>query len=255
MLTIITAIKNESEKIIKSRLNFFQIAFEIGINFEWVIQASLFDSNLEAIFKDYSYVSFKSETDISIYDAWNKALLRAKGSKICFLGIDDIPTIEWLLFVEKTQLTKFDAIACKVEMISEMGIPLGTRNNLKVGLYDFGKVIFCHPGIVFSAYLYEEWKFNPHYKIISDSVFYGNFNKIKIVNYFNSVGVQMHVGGISNSRIGARNRFLEFVYAVSNGHLKFNRLKILLWHFPGFLLSYLPNTFFKFFQELRWKLF
>lgn len=255
MLSIITAIKNVNSSFIQSRLNFFKSAFESGVNFEWVIQASEADFQLGIVCKDASFVSFKSESDISIYDAWNKAIDRAKGKKICFLGIDDLPTLEWLLFIEKAQLSKYDAITCRVEMILQDSISLGIRNNLSVGVFDLGNVIFCHPGIVFSSDLFINKKFNQDYKIIGDSLFYKEFSKINVVNYYEQIGVQMQVGGISNSRLGARHRFLELIDAIFNGHIKNRRIKILIIHFPGFLISFLPQNIFSHFQRIRWKFF
>ena len=88
--TIITATYNAAATL--SRL-LESLAAQTCRDFELVIQDGASTDDTVAIAESYRdklpVLSLASEPDTGIYDAWNKALLRARGEWVLFLGADD----------------------------------------------------------------------------------------------------------------------------------------------------------------------
>lgn len=251
MLSIITATKNVNEISFSKMLNYYNSLFLSGINFEWVVQDGTSKSNLLILCKNYSFVSFDYGSDDSIYSAWNKCILRAKGDKFCFLGIDDYPDANWLKYVEGFYLSRFDVIACKIGMIYEKSL-IGIQENVIPGFNKFATQYYCHPGLVFSASLFINKSFKENYKIIGDYLFYANSSDLKVIAKFNKVGVKMSLGGISNSKKGSRIRFYELMSALRQKDLEPKYFVILFLFMPGYIFSFFPFKMFKIIQKFRW---
>lgn len=90
LFTIITATRNASGTLPRLFASLVAQSFK---NFEWIVQdANSTDDTLDLIKKfqrELPHVSYISEQDTGIYDAWNKALLRVRGEWVLFLGADD----------------------------------------------------------------------------------------------------------------------------------------------------------------------
>jgi hypothetical protein len=254
MLSIITSIKNPDINLFLKRLELYQSLFNDGLKMEWIIQ----DYDKNSIIADYitnvPFISYVSEEDSGIYQAWNRALSRANGDKICFLGIDDEPVANWIKFAAKFRLIDNEAITCKVQMICE-GKPNGVRANPNIGYVDLSSVSYAHPGFFFSSEIFSIGKFDENYSIISDGLFYSNFGPIKIIGQFDEIGVMMNTGGISNSIRGSRQRFIELFHAFRFRNLTFNysNFKGAMASFPAFIFSFLPLSVFRNLQRARWR--
>lgn len=66
---------------------------------------------------------WKSEPDRGVYDAWNKALLEARGEWICFLGVDDefLPGAITAYMALAAQNPEAEYLSAKVRMVHSSG--------------------------------------------------------------------------------------------------------------------------------------
>ena len=256
MLSIITSTKDLTMNEAHQKLLFFDQLRAVGVEFEWVVQDCNASESILQLLDQFDFISLESEPDSGVYSAWNKAITRARGDKVCFLGIDDFPKLEWLIFANKIKIKGYEAISCDVLLKSQDNESLGIFNNLKIGSHNINRVSFAPPGLIFSRDIYQKGKFLEKYFIISDGIFYSSLKVINVVAYFGDIGVEMTVGGVSNSPLGARRRLHEFIRALSLGEMErtannFNRL--VLANLPSYLLSFFPSIYIKA-QKLKWKL-
>jgi len=256
MINIITAISNPDVNLFEGAIKRYSSFFNLGLDFNWIIQFHSSSQIDEFNIESYPFISFDIADDRSIYDAWNLALKRIKTGNVIFLGLDDIPNFEFLLDASKIMLSELDLLSTDVKMQSLDSKFSYTRSNPKLGKVSLYKFTYCHPGLVFSHLLFANKSFNENYKIISDGLFYSKIPFLNVVGYFPSSGVTMLVGGISNSRKGARSRFIELLRALYVGDMDLNRFQLigLLKSFPAYILSFFPSFLFKFFQKTRWML-
>jgi len=114
MISIITIVKNDLDNL-KKTVN--SVLSQTFTDYEFLIQDGLSeDGTLEWIYsiKDLYKIKFKSEKDISLYDAMNKAILRAEGNYIIFLNAGDT-------FVEQESLEKiFNILECSNFTLNEL---------------------------------------------------------------------------------------------------------------------------------------
>lgn len=255
MISIITSTKDLLIKDIKQKLIFFNELKSNRINFEWVIQDCNAQEDILDLLRQYDFISLISEPDTGVYNAWNKAICRARGEAICFIGIDDFPSLEWLLFASSIKLKGYEAISCDVLLKSQDGESLGVFKNLQAGTHIINEVSFAPPGLIFSKDIYLNRQFLEKYSIISDGIFYSSLNMLKIVAYFGAVGVEMTVGGVSNSPIGARRRLHEFISALWLGEMDRtanNLNRLIIANIPAYLLSFFPRAYIHA-QKFKWK--
>lgn len=115
-----------------------------------------------------------SHPDAGIYDAWNQALVHARGEYVCFLGADDC-------FAEATSLARlFDAVgAAGYDLVTSRGGVFDPATGSKV---DFGapwdyrrvgrRMIVCHPGMLHRRELFARYgNFDASYRIAGDLEF------------------------------------------------------------------------------------
>jgi glycosyltransferase involved in cell wall biosynthesis len=96
-------------------------------DYEVIVQDGASTDNTPNIVKNYgSRVNFASEPDTGVYDAWNKALLRAKGEWGIFLGADDC-------FMGDNALVR-----CRLHMKK---LPPGI-------VFAYGKVVYGKDGVI-----------------------------------------------------------------------------------------------------------
>lgn len=254
MISIITSTKNFTLDQAKQKLTFFKSLAEKGVHFEWIIQDCNASIGVIRFLEAYDFVSVRSEPDTGVYSAWNKALERVKGEAVCFLGLDDFPSIEWLAFANKFSLSGKEAVSCDVQLMS-LGQPLGIFKNLNIGTFNIGEIPFAPPGLVFSKDIFSEKRFIEKYSIISDGLFYSSLKELKVIAYFGRIGVQMEVGGVSNSPAGARKRLYEFMTAILAGEMDAtlnNIYRLILANLPSYCLSFFPVIYLRA-QKFKWK--
>ena len=255
MISVITSSKNlslsESKKISEHYINIYNA----GVDFEWIIQDCESDHIVIKYLGNLPFVKIVSEKDNGIYQGWNRALKRSSGNKICFLGMDDIPSKEWFIFCQKFNLIGLEALSTDVYICKGNNI-IGVHKNLYKGLQNISSVPLVPPGLIFSKDIFENKYFIETYRIISDGLFYASLIEINIVEKFTQVGIKMQLGGTSNKAIGTRKRLFEFISAFKNKDITFNFVNfrnLILYHFPSFVISFFPFGVYEKVQEIKWK--
>ena len=166
-----------------------------------IIDGGSTDGTVE-ILENYSdRISFWiSEKDTGIYNAWNKALARASGEWICFIGSDDIllPNSLTKLMV-KAEYPKVNFISSRVMMVDNDGEEIGSIGKS----WDFQNLSHgsgvVHCGALHHYSLFNEYGFfDDAYKIAGDFEFLVRVGK-NIKSYFlNEITVNMCNSGLSN---------------------------------------------------------
>ena len=116
-----------------------------------------------------------SEPDRGIYNAWNKALMQARGDWICFLGADDYFWNEHVLARMSGQLEKLPpgirVAYGQVMLLSAAGeeiYPIG-ESWMKVKKRFRSVMSVPHPGLMHRRELFEQWgTFDETYRIAGD---------------------------------------------------------------------------------------
>ena len=154
MISVITSSKNlslsDSKKISEHYINIY----DAGVDFEWIIQDCESDHIVINYLGNLPFVKIVSEKDNGIYQGWNRALKRSSGNKICFLGMDDIPSKEWFIFCKKFNLIGLEALSTDVYICKGNNI-IGVHKNLYKGLQNISSVSLVPPGLVFSKDIFE----------------------------------------------------------------------------------------------------
>lgn len=120
MFSIVTATMHLELDEMDRVLAFYDGCHEAGLPFELVIQDNGSGDEVIETLRSRDYVKVVSEPDGGIYDAWNRALTRVSGDWVGFLGIDDLPTLDWVSFVSVfPPADKVSALACDVSMEDE----------------------------------------------------------------------------------------------------------------------------------------
>lgn len=154
-------------------------------------------------YKDHlSY--FVSEPDSGIYDAWNKALLKAKGDWISFLGAGDRylenALENYVNFLTQSPKT-FDFISSIIEIIDDSG-KLISIHGKEWSWPDFLKNMDCaHVGAFHSQRLFKQYgNFDTSYQIAADYELLMRARSDLSAGFLPLVTVQMLSGGISSTR-------------------------------------------------------
>lgn len=188
---------------------------------------------------------WKSAPDNGIYDAWNKGLLIAKGSWICFIGSDDRfsskDTISKLICSINESNSNASLISGLSNYLDENG------NSIKVigEKWDWNKNKYfqriAHPGTLHKAELFRQYGyFNAEFKIAGDYDFLCRLDEHVETIFVDEVIVNCGIYGVSNTRVnkGIHERFII--------HIKNRKINILLalWHYiRGYLLFILSVQF------------
>ena len=141
-----------------------------------VIDGASTDGSLEIIKRfDDKIDDWVSEPDKGIYDAWNKALARAKGDWVCFLGADDYFWDAQVLEKVAGYLQGLDQGLCvaygKIMAVNEAGETLYSVGQPwpVVGRRFKTLMSIPHPGTMHRAELFRKHgKFDPSFKIAGD---------------------------------------------------------------------------------------
>jgi hypothetical protein len=256
MLAIITAFNGTSTSQLSSAVDAYSSIYESGCTaFTWYLQASSLTEDQSMLLQSLPFLSLCVSTDNSIYSAWNSVLDRlASEDKVIFAGVDDILTAEVVRFSSLFFLREFDVLSFAVQMISTSGLVLGLRLNPPLGQVSLASFPYCHPGLVFSSKLFSARRFNDNYRIVSDGLFYAQHQYFNVVYSTNEPLVLMSVGGISNSRRGARLRAMELSHAFFHGRIPLTLPSLfrMFASLPSFLLSFLPASLYHCIQRFRW---
>lgn len=130
------------------------------------------DDTINVIHKYESRIAWwQSEDDGGIYDAWNKALLNARGDYVCFLGADDAWSDSRALsrLFAAMQDGEYDLITSRgrfVDSSSGKSFVFGSAwDYRRIGR----RMIVCHPGLLHRRSLFRTYGlFDTRYRIAGD---------------------------------------------------------------------------------------
>lgn len=175
--------------------------------FEWIVQDGVStDRTLEVLEKyvDVIDCSVVSEPDCGIYDAWNKAIARARGSWLLFLGADDsLHAPNSLELVAETLSTVSEGIDF---FSTALLLTLSDGTVVEKWVADENAyerlpsmMTLPHPALFYRSSLFRDRRFPTCYRIAGDYAFL--CSALTACNYkiSNIVTVAMRVGGVSGS--------------------------------------------------------
>jgi glycosyltransferase involved in cell wall biosynthesis len=165
---------------------------------------------------------WKSEPDAGIYDAWNKALIEARGEWICFLGADDefLPGAVSAYMALAAAHPEAEYLSAKIRVIDDAGHErtLGSRWTWR----KFSRAMCTpHPGSMHRRSLFERLgDYDTSYRIVADYELLLRAQAQLAAAYMPRVTVRMAAGGVSSTTAalneqarakvltGGRNRML-----------------------------------------------
>lgn len=157
---------------------------------------------------------WESEPDRGIYHAWNKALDRAEGEWVCFLGADDyFATAHGLASIVSGSGAETDFVFARTALVDEKGRVLRIYGDM----WDWERMkryqVVAHPGALHRSSLFERYgKFTEKYKIVGDYEFFLRVGAAASASYVDEVVVHTGNGGVSRSqlrRLFAENRRIQ----------------------------------------------
>lgn len=130
------------------------------------------DDTINVIHKYESRIAWwQSEDDGGIYDAWNKALLNARGDYVCFLGADDAWSDSRALsrLFAAMQDGDYDLITSRGRFVDSSS----GKSFLFGSAWDYQRIgrrmIVCHPGLLHRRSLFRTYGlFDTRYRIAGD---------------------------------------------------------------------------------------
>ena len=130
------------------------------------------DGTLDVIRRyEHHLAWWQSGRDRGIYDAWNQAIARTRGSYVCFLGADDAWSDAGALYsianvVEEQQP---DIASAKGLLVDGQGVPLGTIGRPWSYKGIRRRMLICHPGAWFRRQIFDDLGlFDTRYRIRSE---------------------------------------------------------------------------------------
>lgn len=253
-VSIITATYNDLGNLIETadsiNLNLFR-------NIEWiVIDGGSSDTTVDWLsnYKLDINLTWISEKDYGIYDAWNKGLNLAKGKWIIFLGAGDLLDKNWISHALcnahlNPQIIYGDNILYK----KPLGYYYGKKRGIEWGrAKTFIKYSMClpHPGMLHRNDLFKNNKFNINYKIAGDWDF---FLRSKIIFGIYLIDTNMScvlMEGISSSYKKVTDSYKEYIQIIKKGIAERSLKEVCKWKCKVFL-SKVPFIYI-FFQKMRW---
>jgi glycosyltransferase involved in cell wall biosynthesis len=189
-----------------------------------IIDGGSTDKTLEIIRKYNARISFwRSEKDNGIYDAWNKALVVAKGNWISFIGSGDrfLPNALYNYSEYIKSFPKKEYISSKVIITDSFQKPLKTIGK-PWSWNSFKRYMNCaHVGSMHSCNLFKKYgKFNSFYKIAGDYEFLLRANNRLSTGFINIPTATMLGGGISSRNFSV---FKE-AYNAKDEHTRRNKI-------------------------------
>lgn len=150
-----------------------------------------------------------SEDDGGVYDAWNRALRRAEGEYVCFLGADD----RWI--DSRAMARLFASIGnSEYDLVTSRGRVRDARTGKEYvsgGPIDFRRLgrrmMVCHPGMLHRRTLFARYGlFDPAFSIAGDLEFLMRLPSDLRTLHVESETVRIDGGGISRSQVLTRLR-------------------------------------------------
>ena len=168
------------------------------------------DRTVDLIGKYDQHIAWwQSRKDDGIYDAWNQALLRARGEYVCFLGADDA-------WADKGSLARiFVAIGNrKYDMVTSRGLIVDSSTGKS---FTFGsawnyerigrRMVVCHPGLLHRRSLFCTYgMFDTRYRITGDLDFLLRLPSDLRTLHVDTTSVIVAAAGVSRQNVLERLR-------------------------------------------------
>jgi glycosyltransferase involved in cell wall biosynthesis len=202
LITIVTAVYNGAkylEECIES------IKRQEYKNFQYIIiDGNSYDGTIDIIKRNNQFIDYwLSENDKGIYDAWNKAILKAKGEWISFIGSDDIllsnALSNYVLFLNEHPQKKFDIVSSQIELVREDLSVIRTVGKAW-DWKDFRRYMsIAHVGCLHHHSVFKKYGlFDTNFKIVSDYEFLLRIGSTLKAGFLNQVTAKMRASGKSN---------------------------------------------------------
>lgn len=239
-ISIITAVRN-AESTLPILLD--SLVGQEFRDFELVLQDGASTDGTLSLVERYRAllpsVSLQSEPDSGIYDAWNKAVSRASGDWLIFLGADDGFANDKVLagVAPLLRLLPRDVVFAAGEgemrfsdgsLFSHMSVDVqNSMQYLEVGCP------VCHASLFYRKSLFETEVFDVRFKVAGDYDFLCRHWKADKVRALNRLVTVMQAGGVSASA-GSRRKALKETMIIA---------KRTFGHYPSLLLkSYVKSV-------------
>jgi glycosyltransferase involved in cell wall biosynthesis len=166
-----------------------------------IIDGGSTDGTIEIIEKYSKYLSYWiSEKDNGIYDAWNKGILKSKGSFVAFLGMDDLLCENYsrLYFDRLSKNSNIDFVSSKMIINDSESTVFG----FPFVWEEFKKVMnVVHPGALHSRRLFDLYGlYDLQYKIAGDYEFLMRCNGELKSDFIDEPTVVFSLEGVSNTK-------------------------------------------------------
>jgi glycosyltransferase involved in cell wall biosynthesis len=181
-----------------------------GSLMEWVVIDGVSDDGTVEYLRgiDDPRLTWISEADTGIYDAWNKGVARARGDLLMFIGADDRVGEGWLEACGAAPPA--DLLYGDLEILDADGRPISRVTARPWGAIEpemKSRMLLPHPGLAHNRRLFEGRRFDTSFKIAGDFHFLAGAGVRSAVR-LPMVQASMRLGGVSNrpDRVAAAYR-------------------------------------------------
>lgn len=206
------------------------------------------DGTVDLIHRHETRIAWwRSEKDGGIYDAWNQALVHARGEYVCFLGADDA-------LADQGVLTRLDATigTQQYDLVTSRGFIFDPATGKSV---NFGsawnyrrigrRIVVCHPGLLHRRSLFDRYgMFNTRYRIGGDLDFLLRMPPDLFTLHVDTTSVLIEAAGISRTNVLARLREHREILAHCERYGPFRAYLVWadkLWRYPIARLLNIPH--------------
>ena len=175
-----------------------------------VIDGGSSDRTVEIIRAHSDRIAYwHSKPDAGIYDAWNRALERARGDYVCFLGADDAWADEQALqlLLDAANEHRPDLVSAKGLLVDERLKPCGV-----IGApWDYRairrRMRICHPGALFRRDLFRTFgRFDTRYRIVADYDWLLRLPQSATSYFLDRIVITVGHAGVSRKQVWRRLR-------------------------------------------------
>lgn len=201
-VSIVIAVRNASDLLRKTLA-----CFEASDSFQYeiVIQDCLSTDDTAKVVQEHHSlpISFASESDTGIYDAWNKALARICGKWVIFIGAGDL--LDWSSLQQcaanlKNVPESVDFFATPVQLVTETDAKLEVLHPSAAPLHDLAQgMSLPHPGLFHKGSLFSQHHFNARCRIAGDYDFLCRTLRANNIATGTCAFVCMLTGGVSGN--------------------------------------------------------
>lgn len=168
------------------------------------------DGTVDLIRRHEQHITWwQSRKDAGIYDAWNQALVHARGAYVCFLGADDA-------WADEGALTRlYVAIGTqKYDLVTSRGLifdPVTGKKERFGSAWDYRRLgrrmVVCHPGLLHRRSLFEDYGlFDTRYRIAGDLDFLLRLPPDTRAMHVDNTSVLIESAGVSRMNVLVRLR-------------------------------------------------